>query len=69
MDTGWRGKAPGARGPQAALRLEIRQLRSNLEAAVGSEDYEEAARLRDRIAGLQERLAAVDEGEREERSR
>lgn len=57
------GKSPGARGPRAVLRLEIRQLRSTLEAAVASEDYEEAARLRDRIAALQEQLAAAGDAD------
>jgi protein arginine kinase activator len=43
------GKAPRVRGPRAELRLEIARLRHALEAAVGREDYEEAARLRDFI--------------------
>jgi protein arginine kinase activator len=43
------GKAPHLRGPRAELRLEIARLRHALEAAVGREDYEEAARLRDVI--------------------
>ncbi len=47
------GKAPRARGPRAALRLEIGQLRSALETAVAAEDFEEAARLRDAISRLQ----------------
>lgn len=51
------GKAPRARGPRAALRLEIGQLRSALEAAVAAEDFEEAARLRDLIAQRQAALA------------
>jgi len=59
------GKAPGARGPEAALRLEIRKLRSALEAAVADEDYEQAASVRDRITALQEQLAAAEaEGDR-----
>jgi protein arginine kinase activator len=53
------GKAPGARGPRAALRLEIRQLRSSLEEAVAAESFEQAAVLRDRISELQEALGAV----------
>lgn len=52
------GKAPRARGPQAALRLEIAQVRSALESAVAMEDFEQAATLRDRIAALQ---ASLDE--------
>jgi protein arginine kinase activator len=57
------GKAPGARGPRAALRLELRQRRQDLEAAVAAEDYEEAARLRDEIAGMQDELSATEDGE------
>lgn len=53
------GKAPRARGPRAALRLELARLRSALEAAIASEDFEEAARLRDRIAERQAELAAA----------
>ncbi len=52
------GKAPRARGPQAALRLEIAQVRSALESAVAVEDFEQAAALRDRITALQ---ASLDE--------
>jgi len=47
------GKAPRAREPQAARRLEISQMRTGLEAAVAAEDFEEAARLRDQINQLQ----------------
>ena len=53
------GKAPGARGPRAAMRLEIRQLRSNLETAVAAEDFETAADLRDQITRLHADLAAA----------
>ncbi|MDD5718691.1 MAG: UvrB/UvrC motif-containing protein, partial [Candidatus Krumholzibacteria bacterium] len=55
------GKAPRARGPRAALRLELARLRSALEAAIASEDFEDAARLRDLIAEHQTRLAAAPE--------
>jgi protein arginine kinase activator len=55
------GKAPRARGPRAARRLELAQLRSALEAAVAAEDFEEAARLRDRAAKLQDELRSTGE--------
>jgi protein arginine kinase activator len=55
------GKAPRVRGPRAALRLELARLRSALEAAIASEDFEDAARLRDLIAEHQTRLAAAPE--------
>lgn len=51
------GKAPGARGPRAALWLEIAQLRSRLEKAVAEEDFEDAAGLRDRITVLRDQLS------------
>jgi protein arginine kinase activator len=53
------GKAPRAHGPRAVLRREIGQLRSALETAVASENYEEAARLRDLIAARQNSLSAT----------
>jgi len=56
------GKAPRAHGPRAVLRREIGQLRSALEAAVASENYEEAARLRDLIAARQANLADAGAG-------
>lgn len=55
------GKAPTARGPMASRWLEIAQLRSRLEEAVSSEDFETAARLRDQIVALQSGLTVRDE--------
>jgi protein arginine kinase activator len=43
------GKAPRRRPFPAALQAELLELRKQLRAAVESESYEEAARLRDRI--------------------
>lgn len=60
------GKAPGARGPRAAMRLEIRQLRSNLETAVADENFEAAAGLRDQITKLHADLAAAADPEPED---
>jgi protein arginine kinase activator len=60
------GKAPRARGPRAARRLELARLRSALEAAVAAEDFEEAARLRDLIAEQQAQLDAAARSEHEE---
>ena len=62
------GKAPRARGPRAALRLEIGQLRSALEAAVAAEDFEEAARLRDEISRRQSALSGSTGADVEEDS-
>jgi len=57
------GKAPRARGPRAQRRLRVNQLRQQLEVAVGSEDFETAARLRDEIAALQQDSAEVEKGD------
>ncbi len=56
------GKAPRVRGPRAELRLEIARLRHALEAAVGREDYEEAARLRDFIRDRELELSRTARG-------
>lgn len=62
------GKAPRVRGPRAELRLEIARLRQSLEAAVGREDYEEAARLRDFIRDREMDLARTTPGPQPEES-
>lgn len=46
------GTRPGQRTPELARVLERRQLEEQLKAAVAAEAFEEAARLRDRIAAL-----------------
>jgi protein arginine kinase activator len=56
------GKAPRLRGPRAELRLELARLRHSLEAAVGREDYEEAARLRDFIRDRELELSRTGSG-------
>jgi protein arginine kinase activator len=48
------GKTPRRRPTTRSLGLELIQLRKQLQAAVSEEDYEEAARLRDRIKQLEE---------------
>ncbi len=49
------GKSPGAR-TSAALEQELVDLRRRLSRVVKDEDYEEAARLRDRIAAVEQSL-------------
>ncbi len=50
------GKAPAALAGELAERGEVYSLRRELRQAVESENYEEAARLRDRIHSLEEKL-------------
>lgn len=49
------GRGPGESGGEQARR-ELDGLKAKLQLAVGAEDYEEAAHLRDRIAGLEDRI-------------
>lgn len=50
-----RGKTPGKRNPPDAARRAIRELEIRLRQAVAREHYEEAARLKARIAELEAR--------------
>jgi protein arginine kinase activator len=59
------GKVPRGAGADAAREAAVRSLREQLNAAVGREDYEEAARLRDALAkalGQKDAEAAPTEG-------
>ncbi|MBL8840701.1 MAG: UvrB/UvrC motif-containing protein [Planctomycetes bacterium] len=54
------GEADGARAQKSAsdsAAQELRRLRRDLQRVVKSEEYEEAARLRDRITTLEKQLA------------
>ena len=44
-----KGKIPSREGPKAVLTAELKRLQEALTKAVASENYEEAARLRDQI--------------------
>jgi protein arginine kinase activator len=46
------GRGPGEKRAEHAVQMELVTLRKQLADAVAKEAYEEAARLRDRIAGL-----------------
>lgn len=50
------GKIPKRRGNRLRLKHEIRKLRSAMQSAVAAERFEEAAKLRDRIKSLQQKL-------------
>lgn len=47
------GKAPKRDEPRLALRRQVQRLHEELEHAVGREEYERAAELRDQIRGLE----------------
>jgi protein arginine kinase activator len=47
------GRGPGARGEENARREDLAALQRRLQAAIESEAYEEAARIRDRIKELE----------------
>jgi protein arginine kinase activator len=46
------GRGPGEKRAEHAVQMELATLRKQLADAIAKEAYEEAARLRDRIAGL-----------------
>ena len=48
------GKVPATAGSAEALRSRLRSLRKQQKEAIALEDYEQAARLRDRIKDLEE---------------
>lgn len=55
------GRGPGERTAEQAIQLEISALRNRLAEAVAKEDYEEAARIRDRIRELKGSSPELDE--------
>ncbi len=46
------GRTPASAAKRAATAAELERLQRELEAAIGAEQYEEAAKLRDRIRSL-----------------
>lgn len=57
-----RGKVPSRAGSHLRLGRQLDQLRAQLREAVAREEYERAARLRDEIRALEQRLRAGDAG-------
>ncbi|OYD06570.1 UvrB/UvrC motif-containing protein [Paludifilum halophilum] len=55
-NTAHRGKVPQRTGGQLKIRREVERLQSELSRRIQNEEFEEAARLRDRIRALQEKL-------------
>lgn len=56
------GKVPSRAGAHAQLGRQLDQLRARLREAVAREHYEEAARLRDQIRALEQRLRSGEGG-------
>lgn len=50
------GKAPGAIGEKIALKKRIEAIRSQMKEAVETEQFEDAARLRDEARDLESQL-------------
>ena len=57
------GKIPRRSGGTLELKQEIKQLRAELREKVAHEEYEEAARLRDEVRALEQKLSAREGGE------
>ena len=55
-DTKHVGKAPSKVSGETKQALELRELQDRLKKSVQSETFEEAAKIRDRIQELQEKL-------------
>ncbi|TDA70171.1 MAG: hypothetical protein D9V47_02720 [Clostridia bacterium] len=55
------GKVPRRAGGTLSTKREIEQLRAELEKLVASEEYEKAARVRDRIRELEKKVAGNTE--------
>lgn len=56
------GKVPSRMGFNYKLQREIDKLKAELQRAVNTEEFEEAAKLRDEIRELEEELRRKDEG-------
>ena len=57
------GKIPRRSGGTLELKQEIKRLRGELKEKVAQEEYEEAARLRDEVRALEQKLSAKEGGE------
>lgn len=58
------GKIPAAEGTRVRASVELSKVQQDLDKAVGSENYEEAARLRDRIQKLRTELSEADKNDK-----
>lgn len=52
-----RGKIPSRMGTSFVVKREINDLKTELQEVIGREEYEKAARIRDKIKALEARLA------------
>lgn len=57
------GRIPGGVKSDVSIRMNIDRLRQDLVKAIAAEEYEEAARLRDRIRALKQQLEPADKAE------
>jgi protein arginine kinase activator len=57
------GKIPRRSGGTLELKQEIKRLRAELKEKVSQEEYEEAAKLRDKVRAMERELSAKEGGE------
>ena len=57
------GKIPRRSGGTLELKQEIKRLRAELQEKVAQEEYEEAAKLRDKVRAMEKELSAKEGGE------
>jgi protein arginine kinase activator len=57
------GKIPRRSGGTLELKQEIKRLRAELQEKVAQEEYEEAAKLRDKVRAMERELSAKEGGE------
>lgn len=57
------GKIPRRSGGTLELKQEIKRLRAELQEKVAQEEYEEAAKLRDKVRAMEKDLSAKEGGE------
>ncbi len=57
------GKIPARQGNEARITAQIAALQKEIESAIGKEEYEKAAKLRDKIRALRESVQTAENGE------
>jgi protein arginine kinase activator len=55
-----KGKSPVQLGPKAIIRKELMELRDELTRAIEKEEYEDAAKIRDRIKELEDEVEGAE---------
>jgi len=59
-----KGKVPAREGPRVRMSSEIADLQQQLDAAVAEEEYEEAAKIRDRIRDCKAEIAKEERAQK-----